>query len=180
MKTNIIQAIINMIDSKAWDMKTLNGESFYNNRINNMGVYFENLIKDSICNSFNIVDSQKINEYNKYFSYLGNQNNPPDLIIKNGDALEIKKIETNDGNIALNSSFPKDKLYSDSPLITNSCKNCEEYAWVVKDICYVIGCFDKNKNIKNIWFIYGDCYCCEPLIYNKIKKLILLELQILG
>lgn len=155
MKNNILQTIINIIDSKVWNMKTLNGESFYNNRINNMGSYFEALIKDSVCNSFNLSVSQKNIEYNKYFSYLGNQNNPPDLIIKNGDALEIKKIETNDGNIALNSSFPKDKLYSDSSLITNACKNCEEYTWDIKDICYVIGCFDKSKNI---WFIYGDCY----------------------
>jgi DNA (cytosine-5)-methyltransferase 1 len=34
-----------------------------------------------------------------------------------------------------------------------------------------------RKRLKNLWFIYGDCYCCEPLIYNKIKDGITKEID---
>lgn len=128
----------------------------------------ENLVKDALFNNFNLEEKARIELQNKYFSYLGNQNNPPDLIIRNEDAFEIKKIESNEGYIALNSSFPKDKLYRNSNMITTACKNCEEN-WVEKDICYTIGCVNKNKTIKSLWFIYGDCYCAKPEIYTKIK-----------
>ena len=67
----------------------------------------ENLVKDSLCNNFNLEADKRITIQSEYFSYLGNQNNPPDLIIRNGDAFEVKKIETNEGSIVLNSSFSK-------------------------------------------------------------------------
>lgn len=57
---------------------------------------------------------------NSPFSYIGNQNNPPDLMIKHGDAIEIKKIQTANANLVLNSSYPKDKLYANNPMITKT------------------------------------------------------------
>ena len=90
MKTNTLKAIVNIIKNNINDLeeyKSLN----YKIRINNTGEALENLIKNSLCNSYNSNDIEKINLQNKYFSYLGNQNNPPDLIIKNGDAVEVKK-----------------------------------------------------------------------------------------
>ena len=52
------------------------------------------------------------------FSYFGNQNNGPDVIITNGDAFEIKKIQNLKASLALNNSSPKDRLYRDDQRIT--------------------------------------------------------------
>ncbi len=90
--------------------------------------------------------------YNQAFSYLGNQNNPPDIIIKNGDSIEVKKVQGNASGIALNSSYPKSKLYSDCSMITAHCKDCEN--WDIKDIFYIIGNTDDN-DLKTLWFVYG-------------------------
>jgi hypothetical protein len=178
MKTNILKGIINLIDNNLYSLKkykTMN----YKIRINNTGEALENLIKETLMNSFNLNEAEKIQKQSDYFSYLGNQNNPPDLIIRNGDAFEIKKIESNEGSIALNSSFPKDKLYRNSNMITSACRNAEEN-WEEKDICYVIGCIDKAENIRSLWFIYGTCYAAKPEIYDIIKKKITNSIQDLG
>lgn len=63
------------------------------------------------------------------FSYIGNQNNPPDSMLRNGDAIEVKKIESKKAALALNSSYPKAKLYADSPMINKECRECEK--WLV-------------------------------------------------
>lgn len=130
------------------------------NRVNQVGDALEKFVKDLFLNS----DDQNHN----VFSYLGNKNNPPDAILMKGDAIEIKKIESLSGNIALNSSFPKDYLYSDDPLITHACKNCEEN-WEKKDIIYIIGTI-KNKLLCGIWFVYGNCYSADKTTYLKLKN----------
>lgn len=178
MKTNILKAINNLIDSDLCIIKK-HVNSTYKIRINNAGEFLEHLIKNSLSNNLNLTNKKNVVLQNGYFSYIGNQNNPPDLIIKNGDALEIKKIENNERSIALNSSFPKDKLYRNSSMITNACKNCEK-DWNEKDICYVIGCIDKEKNIKSLWFIYGNCFCASPEIYKRVKYKIRDGIQELG
>ena len=178
MKTNILQAINNLIENDLYSVQRYKTLS-YKIHINNMGEALENLVKDSLCNNFNLEADQRIAIQSEYFSYLGNQNNPPDLIIRNGDAFEVKKIESNEGGIALNSSFPKDKLYRDSNMITIACKNCES-DWIEKDICYIIGCIDKSEQIKSLWFIYGNCYCAKPEVYTRVKDKITNSIQELG
>lgn len=130
------------------------------------------------CGSFEVDDIGKKNEiYSKYFSYMGNQNNPPDIIIRRGDAIEVKKIESLRSGIALNSSYPKDKLYVDSPMITDACKICED--WKEKDLIYSIG-VAKDGSLKALWFIYGDCYSAGKEIYERVKNKIsdgIMELQ---
>ena len=175
MKTNILQAINSLIDNDLYSIERYKTLS-YKIRINNMGEALENLVKDALCNNFNLEADKRIAIQSEYFSYLGNQNNPPDLIIRNGDAFEVKKIETNEGSIALNSSFPKDKLYRNSNMITTACKNCEA-DWIEKDICYIIGCVDKSEQIKSLWFVYGDCYCAKPEVYTRVKDKITNSIQ---
>jgi hypothetical protein len=58
---------------------------------------------------------------------VGNANNPPDSMLKGGDAIEVKKVGSHSSQIQLNSSFPKDKLHSHDRLITRECVNCEEW-----------------------------------------------------
>ncbi len=162
--TNLLVAIKNLVNNPV-----INLLSHYRsaNRANNMGDALEFYIKDLFCDSFDENDTEKKNEiYSKYFSYIGNQNNPPDIIIKQGDAIEVKKIESLRSGIALNSSYPKDKLYSDSSLITMACRNCEN--WREKDLVYIIG-VSKDNNLKGLWFVYGDCYSANKEIYEKIR-----------
>lgn len=138
------------------------------NRANSMGDALEFYLKDLFCNSMNENNLGKKNEiYSKYFSYIGNQNNPPDIIIKQGDAIEVKKIESFHSGIALNSSYPKDKLFSDSSMITSACRDCED--WREKDLVYAVG-VSKDGKLKALWLIYGNCYAASKEIYERIKS----------
>ena len=100
---------------------------------------------------------------------IGNQNNPPDLILRNGDAIETKKVQSPRSALALNSSYPKDKIYSTSSMLTDACKTCED--WDVKDMIYVIGHTD-DSNLKYLWLVYGDCFAAEKEVYERIKNTI--------
>jgi len=167
MKTNLLIAIANLVKNPITNLV-----SHYHvvNRANSMGDALEFYIKDLFCNSLNENDLKKKNEiYSKYFSYIGNQNNPPDIIIRQGDAIEVKKIESLRSGIALNSSYPKDKLYADSPMITTACKNCED--WREKDLIYTVG-VSKNNNLKVLWLVYGDCYSANKEVYEKVRNTI--------
>lgn len=164
-KTNIIKALINLYNNPIKKVS-----SFYKstNRINGVGESLEYYVKDLFCNSINEKDrASKDKIHAKYFSYLGNQNNPPDVMIKDGDAIEIKKIEGLKSQIALNSSYPKNKLFSNSSMITKACRECED--WNERDLLYVIGTVI-NGELKKLWFIYGDCFCAEKEVYEKIKE----------
>ena len=108
------------------------------------------------------------------FSYLGNTNNPPDSILRDGDAIEVKKIENKSSSLALNSSYPKAKLYSNSSMITDACRNCEE--WKEKDIIYAIGTCEKNK-LTSLIFVYGEDYAAENKIYENVKNKIKLGIE---
>ena len=165
--TNILQALKNLTENPITDISAryqANGR----NRANNMGEALEAYVKDLFCNTFNIQDETEKNRVcSEQFSYIGNQNNPPDLMIANGDAIEVKKIESVGSQIALNSSYPKDKLYSDSPMITQDCRECEN--WREKDIIYIVGAMQQDK-LKALWFVYGDCYAASKDIYERIKN----------
>jgi hypothetical protein len=144
-----------------------------NNRANNMGAGLEEFIKDIFAGTINETDEQnRLTTFSQTYSYSGNKNNPPDLILKNSDAIEIKKLESHNTAIALNSSYPKSKLFSNSSMITTACRNCESN-WTVKDMLYVIGNVPKNINsLKSLWFVYGDCFCADKEVYERIKDTI--------
>jgi hypothetical protein len=126
----------------------------------------ETYIKDVFANT-----QKKLETLSNVFSYQGNKNNPPDLILKNSDAIEIKKIQSKTSNLALNSSFPKAKLYANSPMITDACRECE--TWNEKDMIYVVGHLPKGtEQLKSLWLIYGDCFCADEETYLRIKRTI--------
>ncbi|WP_066152557.1 NgoPII family restriction endonuclease [Aliarcobacter cryaerophilus] len=168
--SNILKAFINTINSYQSNVSTLvNG----NNRANNMGAGLEEFIKDIFAGTINETNELKrFVTISQTYSYSGNKNNPPDLILQNSDAIEIKKLESHNTAIALNSSYPKEKLFSNSSMITTACRNCEEN-WTVKDMLYVIGNVPKNTNsLKSLWFVYGDCFCADKEVYERIKDTI--------
>jgi len=163
--TNLLVALSNLVKNPLTDVVSHYRSS---NRANSMGDALEFYVKDLFCGTTDIKDTNKKNEiYGKHFSYLGNQNNPPDIIIRGGDAIEVKKIESLRSGIALNSSYPKDKLYSDSPMITQACRDCED--WREKDLIYTIG-VAKNNKLQALWFIYGNCYAAGKEIYERIRN----------
>ena len=164
MKNNILRAIINLVKTPKYELK-----EFYtnHNRANSMGDALEEYIKDIFAGTYTITDEQKrLKMISESFSYLGNNSNPPDAMLKNGDAIEVKKIENNNSSLALNSSYPKHKLYADSHMISIHCKDAED--WNEKDIIYAVGVVDNNK-LLNLSFVYGLDYCASEETYTKIK-----------
>jgi hypothetical protein len=167
--SNILKAFINIVNNYQVNVQNIaNG----NNRANNMGEGLETYIKDAFASTFQEDNEQnKLNNFSQVYSYSGNKNNPPDLILKNSDAIEIKKLESQSTAIALNSSYPKSKLFSNSTMITRACRDCEN--WSEKDMLYAVGNVPKNTNqLKSLWLVYGDCFCADKEVYEKIKDTI--------
>lgn len=136
MKTNLLIAIESLVK-----LPVVNIKSHYKsiNRINSVGDALEYYVKDLFCGSLseNNIDKKNV-IYEKNFSCFGNQNHPPDFVIKNGDAIEVKKIEGFKSALALNSSPPKNKLRSDDIRITADCKKADGGNWKEKETFYVI------------------------------------------
>jgi hypothetical protein len=102
---NILQAFITIVNNYQINITTVTQG---NNRANNMGEGLETYIKDIFANIINETDEHiKLEQLAEIYSYQGNKNNPPDLMLKNSDAIEIKKLESKNSAIALNSSYPK-------------------------------------------------------------------------
>jgi hypothetical protein len=161
--TNLLTALANIIENPITDLVSHYKGS---NRANSMGDALENYVKDAFCNSLHEKNDLV---HSDFFSYLGNQNNPPDMVIRNGDAIEVKKIEGLTSALALNSSYPKNKLYRNDSRITDSCRDCDLEPWEQKDIIYTVGVVPKGLNkLKVLWFVYGDCYAAERAIYNRV------------
>ncbi len=153
-KTDVSVATKAIID---WVATHKNFEGFLSsstdkgNKVSQSGSLYENFIK-SAFNNFSDNDLSSI------FSWQGSANHPPDLIIKNGDAIEVKKVESF-GDIQLNSSSLKGRIYK---------KECTKrirealYEWddtSSKDLIYCFILVDKKtKAIKKIAFIYGSCF----------------------
>ena len=166
MGNNILSAIYNIAKFKNNNLKEYASE--YLIRINAVGEQLEFFFKDAIANSLKESQKDKENNYSQVFSWLGSQNNPPDIIINKGDAFEIKKIENPGSSLALNSSPPKDVLHSDDSRVTSACRNCEEN-WKEKDIFYVIG-HTKNNKIKYLFIIQGKCYSAGKEYYDRLHN----------
>ena len=163
---NILDAIVRINA-----LENLEIGEFYRgrNRINNMGDALEKFIKDAFADSFRMTEEERIVAYSQTFSFLGTQNHPPDAIIRNGDSIEIKKIESFSPSLALNSSYPKDKLRADSPMITRECRECEN--WQIKDIIYSIGVIPKNSlSLMALCFVYGEDYAASHEVYETLRS----------
>ena len=124
--TNIISAMLNLKKHGRNSLSEITpAADFLKPRINMVGDPLDFFIRDAFCNSFNIQDRiKKAETYKQTFSYFGSQNHPPDMIIYRGDAIEVKRTSLLSSEIQLNSSYPKSKLTSDSPLLTKECLDC--------------------------------------------------------
>ena len=163
---NIIDAIYNLVNNPVVQLV-----EHYNtrNRANNAGDALEEYIKDLFSNSFNMTETEKLVKWNEVFSYLGNDRNPPDAMLRGGDAIEVKKIESDNSALALNSSYPKHTLRADSRMISTACRNAEK--WTEKDMIYAVGVV-RNNRLKHLCFLYGLDYCASDECYSRIKQTI--------
>lgn len=174
--SNILQAIHILAEKKITNLLE-HYNSGSGNRITSVGDALERYIQDLFANTLDEMDEEKrLEKIEEVFSYQGNTRNPPDAMLKKGDAIEVKKIEKT-SPIALNSSYPKQKLYSDDTRITPACKDCEE--WDVRDIIYAIGTTNKTS-IQHLWLIYGDCYCANKSTYENIANAISNGIKTIG
>lgn len=165
--TNILEAICNIVSQKNFALRAIYSGR---NRVNGMGDALESYVKDAFAGTLEIIDeTQKMKIYNQKFSWLGSQNNPPDIMIKGGDAIEVKKTQSANSSLALNSSYPKTDLRNTSPMITKECKECED--WAVKDLIYCIG-HTTDTNLKSLWMLYGNSYAAKHETYQRIKSTI--------
>lgn len=171
--TNILRAIHTIVSNDIPDVV-----NFYRsqNKINAVGDALELFIKDTFANTLNETNELKKQEiYEQIFSYTGNANNPPDFMLTSGDAVEVKKLNSETGQIALNSSYPTAKLYSNSPMITKACRECEQ--WTEKDLLYVIGSVNRKK-LSLLWLVYGDCYAASQEVYQSMKHKIISGIEL--
>ena len=163
--TNILEAIFNISITPFGNITNINSGR---NRVNNVGEALEIFIKDAFSNTIQEQDEQiKITRYNQEFSWLGNQNHPPDIIIRNGDAIEVKKTQSPNSDLALNSSYPKSSIQSNSSMITQECRACEE--WTEKDLIYCVG-HTSDDSIHSLWFVYGSIYAANHETYQIVKQ----------
>lgn len=167
--SNTIAAIINLINDTQLELG-----DYYNtrHRANAEGDSLEEYIKDLYAGTLRESNEQRrLRQIEKIFSYLGNDSNPPDAMINNGDAIEIKKLESVKGDIQLNSSHPKCKLRASSSMITEACKNAENGTWNEKDLLYVIGSV-KNRYLRSLFMVYGIDYAASEETYLRVKRTI--------
>lgn len=172
--TNILEAIINIAELPILNVDQI---TFGNNRVTSVGDGLEIFVKNAFSNNFNSTDeSTKIARYAEVFSYEGSQTRPPDLMIKGGDSIEVKKTESILSELQLNSSHPKAKLFANSHFINNHCRTCEE--WEEKDIIYAIGHVPKSsKRLSSLWLIYGNIYAADDDVYTDLKATITESLE---
>lgn len=166
---NILSAIKSIVSASSLDVIEESNEIIHN-RANQMGDAFEDYVKNAFANCLG--QSARDIKHARYqtFSYLGNSNNPPDAMLIGGDAIEIKKLESLEtSQLQFYSSYPKNKLCSDDPQISNQCRTCEE--WAEKDMLYVVGQV-KNQKLQNLFFIYGDLYCDSHTVYESAENAI--------
>lgn len=150
---------------------TINPAKISSNRINNVGDALEGFIKDAYAELLdtNLSDYEKDVVYSQVFSWLGNSGNPPDSMLRGGDGIEVKKIQSISSAIALNSSSPKNKLYASDTRVATGAKTAEN--WTEKDIVYAIGSVPA-QDLKRLWLIYGDCYAASKEVYDRLSNAI--------
>lgn len=163
--TNILEAIVNIANNP---VVAIRNHYTGRNRTNNVGEALEMFVKDAFANTIQEQDEQvKNTKFSQVFSWLGNQNHPPDIMIRQGDAIEVKKTQSANSDLALNSSYPKSNIHSNSNMITQECRTCEN--WTEKDLIYCVG-HTTDDSIKSLWMVYGNIYAAKHETYQVIKQ----------
>ena len=168
ISSNTLRAFNHIIENST---ATINPADISSNRINNVGDALEGFIKDAYAGLLgtDMASHEKDVIYSQVFSWLGNSSNPPDSILRGGDGIEVKKIQSINSVIAFNSSSPKNKLYACDTRLAAGAKTAE--SWTEKDIVYAIGSV-MGQDLRRLWLIYGDCYAASKEVYDRLSSAI--------
>ena len=161
---NIVDAIVTLVERNDFILLSSNTG---NNRANNQGEALETYAKNLFADTFDCTETERREKWNEIFSLEGSKSNPPDFMLRGGDAVEVKKIESPDATLALNSSYPKHTLKSSSPLISAACRSAED--WSEKDIIYIVGVVS-GERLKHLCMVYGQDYCASEEFYSRIRQ----------
>ena len=159
--SNILDAVINIVKSPIYNLKESHIKS---NRANSMGDALEKYVVDSFADTLIENDEQKrLLKISEIFSYIGNDSNPPDAMLKGGAGIETKKIQSRNSQLQLNSSYPKSKLLSSDPKLCKSAIQAE--IWDEKDFIYAVG-YVKGNELEELALIDASLYCADDEIYS--------------
>ena len=162
--SHVLTAIKNILAGQHF---SLNDQAVGGNRVNRQGEAFEVFMRRAFANDFTAASEIELTKRTQgIFSYASSGSNPPDLILRGGDAIEIKKFEKAVSTIQLNSSYPKAFLDSDYALLTEECRRCEPN-WIRKDLIYVLAVI-QSKKIQELWFVDGACYAASSEVYESV------------
>ena len=164
MSKTIVDAIENLVRNP---VVMLGREYKSRNRANSAGDALEEYVKDMFAGTFDSGPQERLEGIESAFSYLGNNSNPPDSMLRGGDAIEVKKIESLDASLALNSSYPKHTIKASSPMISEACRDAE--CWNEKDMLYVVGIVRQNM-LRHLAMVYGLDYCASEVCYQNLKE----------
>lgn len=127
--SNILEAICNIVEHESYEIRD---QYTGRNRMNGMGDTLENFVKDAFADTLQLSDEQqRLITHNQVFTWLGSQNNPPDMMLRGADAIEVKKTQSPNSAVALNSSYPKAYLNASNHMVTDDCRACED--WIQKE-----------------------------------------------
>ncbi|WP_273713305.1 NgoPII family restriction endonuclease [Leuconostoc mesenteroides] len=173
-KTNTLVAYFNILKHNSSKLPPLLSNK--GGSSNAKGDPFEIFIKDMYCEEaqgYSYIEDKTL-RYDKYLSWSGDSKHFPDLIIRNGEGIEPKKLETKQGNLSLNSSFPKAYIYPTTQNVPTD-KLDEDSNWIKKNVVYAVSCVPKKiNNQKNddqkctsIWLAYGNTFIADESVYTK-------------
>ena len=172
---NIIDAILTLIKRNNFDL--VENDSAKDAKHNDFKNYVKNIFSDSFHLKNNISELKR--SWYETFSFIGSQVETPDLMLRNGDAVEVKTIllrqnDTEESipakNILLSNVPPMKFLYQNAPLISDNCRYFMHRENIFrKDIIYVVGVV-KEKRLCCLSMVYGRDYCAANDYYNKIRK----------
>ncbi len=169
MATNILKAILNIIANPPLvEGDEEDSKEDVANRVQAQGRKLELYVENAFANSFGLTGNTKKKKRSDTFSYVGAKSKLPDLMIRNGDIIEVKKIESLNSDLQLNSSHPKNKVYVTDTRVHKDCKKAEE--WQVKDMLYCIGTVPATKPLRAMWMVYGDCFVANKDVYEGISS----------
>lgn len=143
---------------------------------NAAGDSLEYFIKDMYCTEAQRYQflEEKERVYDTYLSWKGDSKHFPDFIVKNGVGVEPKKVNgTSRGNLALNSSFPKDYIYPKSQNVPYI-----DEVWEKKDVVYVVGNLERSGDkLLTLWIAYGNTFIADNSSYLQTKETIVEKIK---
>ena len=136
--------------------------------VSRAGKGLELWVKHFLAGTIGHADKESIKEiWDERFSFHGGINNPPDIMIRNSIAVEVKKTETPGGRIHLNSSWPIRRLTVEDPHITEFCRQAE--IWSEKPFLFVVGLVKpRTKSISALWLVDGRCISDNEAVYESL------------